>query len=220
MKVGNLDKWGDIPKCVNLLFFSQLVNELLFDYSIPSNRVSTLNSHYLCLDAIAVILGIEKGDVREAALSPIVEELKASLEKDVVFANSFHMRPISYYVKYVGKKYCECKDEPNLNYRTSKQIVEALNTRFFSGMSYYNSLKEKIVDVVIGNLKTDQKDLFQLTKSLLTELINAGYSLEYIRYVMNRLFWNPSEPVLTPDRILLFFEYLSFEPKIVKPFLK
>ena len=36
MKKGNLEKWTKIEKCKNLLFFSQLVNELLFDYSIPS----------------------------------------------------------------------------------------------------------------------------------------------------------------------------------------
>lgn len=63
MKKGNLEKWGDIPHCTNLLLFSQLVNELLFDYSIPSNRISTLNSHYLCLDALNAINCIDKHGV-------------------------------------------------------------------------------------------------------------------------------------------------------------
>ena len=55
MKQGDLSQWNNIEACKNLLFFAQLVNELLFDYSIPSNRISTLNSHFLCLDAINVI---------------------------------------------------------------------------------------------------------------------------------------------------------------------
>lgn len=44
MKQGDLSQWNNIEACKNLLFFAQLVNELLFDYSIPSNRISTLNS--------------------------------------------------------------------------------------------------------------------------------------------------------------------------------
>ena len=47
MKKGNLERWKNIDGCINLLLFSQLVNELLFDYSIPSNRVSTLNMNNL-----------------------------------------------------------------------------------------------------------------------------------------------------------------------------
>ena len=31
MKKGDLSHWLDISSCSNLLFFSQLVNELLFD---------------------------------------------------------------------------------------------------------------------------------------------------------------------------------------------
>ena len=81
MKQGNLEKWTDIGKCQNLLFFSQLVGELLFDYSIPSNRISTLNSHYLCLDAISAISGIEDSGVPEGTLKPIMEELYAELKK-------------------------------------------------------------------------------------------------------------------------------------------
>ena len=75
MKRGNLEKWSDISTCNNLLFFSQLVNELLFDYSIPSNRISTLNSHYLCLDALSAIEGIDDHGVPEGTLKPIMEEL-------------------------------------------------------------------------------------------------------------------------------------------------
>ena len=58
MKQGNLMKWNNIEARMNLLFFAQLVNEFLFDYSIPSNRISTtLESHFLCLVAITVLRG-------------------------------------------------------------------------------------------------------------------------------------------------------------------
>ncbi len=98
MKKGNLDQWKDISGCNNLLFFSQLVNELLFDYSIPSNRVSTLNCHYLCLDALSAIDGIETHVVPEGTLKPIMEELYLALQKDPVFVGD-KMHPLSYFLK-------------------------------------------------------------------------------------------------------------------------
>ena len=79
MKQGDLSQWNNIEACKNLLFFAQLVNELLFDYSIPSNRISTLNSHFLCLDAINVINGIEKSGVNEGSLKPIILQVLSSI---------------------------------------------------------------------------------------------------------------------------------------------
>ena len=85
MKRGNLEKWSDISTCNNLLFFSQLVNELLFDYSIPSNRISTLNSHYLCLDALSAIEGIDDHGVPEGTLKPIMEELYSEIRLPIIY---------------------------------------------------------------------------------------------------------------------------------------
>ena len=97
MKQGDLQKWTDIEGCVNLLFFSELVNELLFDYSIPSNRVGTLNSHFLCIDAINTIGTIDSNGVPEGTLKPIAQELYTSLQKDPVYFEC-EDSPISYFV--------------------------------------------------------------------------------------------------------------------------
>lgn len=104
MKQGNLVKWKDISACKNLLFFAQLVDELLFDYSIPSNRISTLNSHYLCLDALSAINGIDEHGVPEGTLKPIAEELYISLTKDPAF-NLINNSPLRYFVKYQNERY-------------------------------------------------------------------------------------------------------------------
>lgn len=85
MKRGYIDKWTNISGCQNLLFFAQLINELIFDYSIPSNRLATLNSHYLCLDALSAISDVEQHGVPEGTVKPIMEELYNSLCKDHAF---------------------------------------------------------------------------------------------------------------------------------------
>lgn len=211
MKRGNLSKWADINTCINLLFFSQLVNELLFDYSIPSNRISTLNSHFLCYDARNAIRSIERHGVPEGTLKPIIEELFVALDKDPAFDTS--NKPTKYFVKYQNDKPRICSSISELNFDEMKKATEAIHTHFFKENQYYNQLKQKIVGLVVNNNETDQRNLFRLVKSLLTELINSGYSIKYIQNVMTLLFWNPQQPIQNPNTIECFFDFFDFTKK-------
>lgn len=209
MKKGNLEKWSDIPHCTNLLLFSQLVNELLFDYSIPSNRISTLNSHYLCFDALNAINCIDKHGVPEGTLKPIMEELYYSLKKDPIFADD-SPKPEDYFVKYTGEKYNLSKAS-DMGYQDLKKCALAINTRFFKGNQYFYSLREKITYIIKENDISLQKDLFRLVKAMLTELMNMGYSLRYVYEVMKRIFWRAGVNIDDPKVIEDFFKEFSLK---------
>lgn len=211
MKRGNIVRWTDIEGCKNLLFFSQLVNELLFDYSIPSNRISTLNSHYLCLDANNAIDGIEHHGVPEGTLKPIAEELYTELEKDPAFSKKNN--PTDYFVKFQGDKYTKCTNIGDIGYHELKNSIDAINKLYFSDNKYYVKLKEKIILLIKNNNEGDLLELFRITKSLLTELMNQGYSLKYLYMVMDRLFWNPKTDISSPDQIDDFFEKFDFNER-------
>lgn len=210
MQRGNLDKWININDCNNLLFFSQLVQELLFDYSIPSNRVSTLNSHFLVLDALSAINCIESSGVPEGTLKPIMEELYYEIEKDIVFKSE---EPLNFFVKNQNGKVVSHIQPRELNYLELKKCATALNTIFFSNNEYYNQLKEKIIKIIEDNKIEDQQDLFKLTKSVLTELMNNGYSLKYIHHTMDRLFWNSKTNIEDNSLIETFFDSFNFIKK-------
>lgn len=78
-----------------------------------------------------------------------------------------------------------------MNYEDLRKTARALDTCFFSNNQYYVSLKSKIIEIVESNDITRQKELFRLVKSLLTELMNGGYTLRFIYEIMNKNFWNP-----------------------------
>lgn len=215
MKKGNLEKWNDIESCKNLLFFSQLVNELLFDYSIPSNRVSTLNSHFLCFDAISAIIGIEEEGVPEGTLKPIVEELYNALSVDPIFKDMDNS-PLKYFMKFENNKYRISNKVSEMNYDDMKRTVQSIYTLFFQGNEYYYKLKDKIVEIVRNNDPALQIELFRLVKSLLTEVINIGYTPQYIYYVMDTNYWNPSTIINTPDQINLFFDAFTLQKQEFK----
>ena len=210
MKKGNLKKWTNIEDCNNMLFFSQLVNELLFDYSIPSNRISTLNSHYLTLDAMSAIHSIERKGVPEGTLKPIIEELYCELDKDVIF---YDKEPLSYFLKAQGGNSPQIAKPKDLNYNDGKKCVQAINSVFFENNKYFELLKDAIVAKVKSNKTEEQQKLFRLTKSLLTELMNSGYSLKYIYVVMEKLFWNPEQIVDSTDMIEDFFKAFDYKEK-------
>lgn len=219
MKQGNLDRWINLEKCTNLLFFSELVNELLFDYSIPSNRVGTLNTHYLCLDAINTINTIESSGVPEGTLKPIVEELYSSLLKDPVYEGESD-NPLIYFVKCQKDKYRKTSNTAELNYEEQKKTIQALYTRFFCEQKYYEKLKTYICQIVKDNKESEQRKLFRLTKAILTELINIGYDSRYIFSVMRKLFWESEEDVKSPEDIEKFFSYFTLEKKDYRVVLK
>lgn len=211
MKRGNIDKWEDITGCTNLLFFSQLVNELLFDYSIPSNRIATLNSHFLCVDALSAIDSIEHKGVPEGTLKPIMEELYETLQKDPVFETE--NSPLKYFVKYQNDKYRISTNVSELGYEELKKAAVAINTSYFTNNMYYEKLRKQIVELVEKNAIDDQPKLFRLIKSLLTELINLGYSTKYIYNSMDKLLWNPTSKVTSSTMIRDFFDVFDFKRK-------
>ena len=127
VKRGKIEGWTDVSACKNLLFFSQLVNELLFDYSIPSNRIATLNSHFLCVDALSAIDGIDNHGVPEGTIKPIMEELYETLQKDPIFKNDSD-KPTKYFVKYQNDRYRISSKISELNYEELKKATYAINT--------------------------------------------------------------------------------------------
>lgn len=189
MKQGNIKRWTDVSSCKNLLFFAELVNELLFDYSIPSNRISTLNSHYLCIDALNAIKSIEESSAPEGNLKPIIEELYSSLEKDVLFERKGE-NPLNYFVKYNDKqREYQLTNRPHeLSYEEGRTIVSAINMRFFKNGWYLESLMNEIKKIVLENQEREWITLFRLTKSFLTEVVNYGYDPRFIWIQTNRLF--------------------------------
>ena len=212
MKKGFIDKWKNLDGCQNLLFFAQLVSEQIFDYSIPSNRISTLNSHYLCIDALSAIDDIVDSGVPEGTIKPIIEELYDSLEKDEAFILS-EQNPLSLFVKQENNSYRKVYNTKEISFKDAQKIANAIYQKYFSNNSYFKLLKKLIKEIVESNDTSKQDSLFKLTKSFLTELINGGYHQQYIFDQLIYSFFNKKTDVKTPARISRFLDSFTFSEK-------
>ncbi len=203
----NLKKWK-IEGNENLLLFAQLIDELVFDYSIPSNRIPTLNSHFLCLDALNAINGIDKNGVPEGTLNPIVEEFISSVTKDPVYNETYN--PLDYFIKIKPNSSVVVKNPKELNYIEEKNAFNTIFDVFYKDNTYYQLLKKRIVEIVKTNDMSNQSELIKLTKSIITELNNSGYNIKYIFYVMNICFWKNKKLIDSPNIIDDFFAHFDF----------
>jgi hypothetical protein len=210
MKRGNIENWSDVSGCRNLLFFAQLINELLFDYSIPSNRISTLNSHYLCRDAMTTIETIEENGVPEGTLKPIMEELYRSLSKDITFSTR-NENPLKYFLKLQSNgSYSPTQRPEDLNFEDSKKVIHALYQRYFETGWYTKALVEDVKKWVLSNKEEDLQNLFRQVKAWLTQLINGGYSAKYISYQTHRMFFPKHRNVDDINKIEEFLNLFDF----------
>lgn len=212
MKRGFIDKWTNVSGCQNLLFFAQLLNELIFDYSIPSNRLATLNSHYLCLDAMSAISDVEQHGVPEGTIKPIVEELYNSLCKDHAFDLS-ETKPSDLFIKQEANTFKKIYNTKDLNFDDSKKIVTAIYYKYFNENAYFELIKVRIIEIVERNNTEEQDVLLQLTKSFVTELVNSGYSNQYIYDQMTYSFFNKKVYVDKPQDIHRFTDSFDFKQK-------
>ncbi len=161
MKRGNIENWSDISGCRNLLFFAQLIDELLFDYSIPSNRISTLNSHYLCRDAMTTIKTIEDNGVPEGTLKPIMEELYRSLSRDITFSTRGE-NPIKFFLKLQPNgSYNQTQRPEDLNFEDSRKVVFAVYQKYFKSGWYTKALVEDVKKWAMSNKEEDLQNLFR-----------------------------------------------------------
>lgn len=70
----NLNKWGVNEELDGLLFFAQLIQEMLFDYTIDSYKAPALNTKSRCFEILTAIEDIKEEHLLSGTLKPMLEE--------------------------------------------------------------------------------------------------------------------------------------------------
>lgn len=172
----------------NLFLFYQRVSELLFDYSPDSYKVSTHNSHSLCIEAINILLYLkEDSSVQrfyEQYIPDILSELVHSLRKDSVAKDLLGLR----YNKYIELlEQCMNASGSDCEIKKFETTIYNLNNHF-SNHRYFTAICAQLSTLIQG--KKGQQHLISLTDSFICELIHSGYSKQHIYNVVNNFFEN------------------------------
>ena len=194
MKFRTLRNWTNPTKSEGLIFFAQLLEELLFDYSLDTYKPSAMNSSTLCVEAKKLIDDIEEELIDKSNLDHILKELILSLRKDDIAKSLLTIK-----VDSLAKKF-ENKDTPIQEVATILEIIQARIT-----LKAYKERTEQLLMDAVAN--PNQKDLIRsLTRSYVTTLINFGYSTRFLYPAARMYFYWNKEKITGPESLKGFFE--------------
>lgn len=199
MKFKTIRKWKPFDGDKGLLFVAQLLDELLFEYTLDTYQPSAMNTSLLIKEAFSTISAIESGTIRSPNLKYILKELSYNLKRDSV------ARALS---KINLDDVCSTLQDPKTDQQSLKVILELLANQI--NLRAYKSTNEDMLkrELVGGQ---DYSTLRSLTRSYVTTLLNFGFSQSYVKYSSEQYFFFSEGEITDVDDINNYFSLFARE---------
>lgn len=221
MKNYTLSNWDANTTKKGLLFFAETAEEMLFHHSHDSFKVPTLNFKFLCYDILTTIQGIEEEKLDTGNLYPLIDELMISYQRDPIIKQLYGEKIDNIFDQknehgvYVNTFKDICKDRTSDTTRTRLRktlyfLIEDMN----NDDKYYKAILKSLSTLVNEDYDTsNSKEIYSLTQTLLSELINRGYSIEFLYNTVIEQFF--SEQAISNVTVAFdsFINTFTFEKK-------
>lgn len=183
MRFRSLNKWDNKPASEGLIFVAQLIDELMFDYTLDTYKPSAMNTALLVKEAVDTIAAIDAGIVMKPNLAHILKELCDNLQSDEVARGLMSVDEVGVINTLENIKSSDA----------SITTVAKLLLRQIPLPAYKDKNEELLKEELLGG--GQKSKLRKLTRSYITTLLNSGYTAEYIHRVSKKFFH------YSPDRI-------------------
>lgn len=218
MKKSDFSNINPSPFRINFIMFIETLEEVLFYYSFESYKLPALNAHYLCRDILTAKNNIDNNLITEGNFIPLAEEFEKMLETDIV------LRKFMPEIDTLLKR----RDKLGNTVDYTKADLKAKISKYSEAARYIcdvcqanNMYLTTIFDMIMENIFVANPDantwdnIYYLTRSLATELVNGGYSPEYISVVLKDTFQCKTKKVDCERQYLIdFFNNFTFEERI------
>lgn len=188
---GNIEGWKIDASTDGLLYFAQRMNELLYDFTLDSNKYYALNSTSLIKETLSIFEQVQKEFISDKHLEEVVDELNNSVKNDLVVKKVLGDE----YSIYLPIKNLEDKDDFRLK-------LEILSNRITYAINIQTS-KEMIIEAVTKNNK---RSLDFLINNFTTSCISYGYDSSHMYHVVNEFFFNGDNSISSSERCKEFFD--------------
>ena len=198
MKFVDTSHWEEFEESNALLFFAQLLHEMLFDFTLDTYKPNALNVHSLIHEALEISAKISEGAIKEGNFEHIRDELQMSLSKDLTLKRLLNEKHF-HYVDQIKK---------SKNHEELTIILEALHF-YLSKKKYFTGLKETLKDEVKSG--KSKSNIFSVTRSLITEILEYGYEKSYIYNAVNTTFFSKKSSVNSINVMDAFYTNFNFK---------
>lgn len=180
MKKHDLSKWTNLENTKGLLFFAQVLEESLFDYTIDSYKARALNTHVLCLELYSISTHIKGTKIPLSSLSFVIEELHDAVKNDPAF-DSITKQSLLTYVGNIE------------NIKDNIDEVVVLADAILSEVQnvYFDKLITKLAELISDS--NNKNDIVKLASSIIAELELRGFSRQFIYLSVMNFFFNKNK---------------------------
>ena len=191
-----IDNWDEDEELNGLLLFAQLIDEMLFDYTIDTYKPPVLNTHSLCEELLDAIDEVKEGFLKEKSIEPIKEELVWSLQNDPAAKSVLGYR-YNIILNYLRSS--NNFNELSSNVAPLKNLLDLI---------YIDEIKKELKELV--ETPTDKEKITTLSKILISELLSNGYSQQYIFFETRKYFFQ-TQRIYSPHQIDEYLSKFSFK---------
>lgn len=204
MKFQTLNRWNNPSELSDLLYLAQLLEELLFDYTLDTYKPSAMNTSLLCREALETIEYAKNGVLHSQNIRHVVDELSVNLRKDPV-AKSVITLNIEHLTSVLNNP-----ETPTPELRvTIELLLSDLDLKFY---------KKKNEELLVDALKSGKgkNEIRTLTRSYVTTLKNLGYHSRFLYDTTREFFHYGQNQITSNDDIN---EYLALFPLTNKKYV-
>ncbi len=201
MRFRRLTKWDDPEQSAALIYFAQLCEEMLFDFSLDTYKASVMNTGTLCAEALQTIREVELGNIKSPNINHVIAELCSSFEKDTV-AHTLVPLPINTYLKVLKN--------PKTPAKELQPILELLYFQV-SPLKYRKKNEELLANAIRETRSI--ADIRRLARTYITTLIATGFSQRHLTETTLDFFYHGSNRILGNEAILDFFARFDNDEK-------
>lgn len=215
MKKRDVSHWIKNEYFEGLLLFAQALEEGAFYYSYESYKLPALNSHYLCYDITHTARDIDRKVLMDGNFIPLAEEFEQMLKEDMFIKNKVDDKGTILYSKdkngdFYDLSIGDLKSKINSYPEIAEYLIDICETN--------NNYLSELLGMLIDNIFCDsfgqdnRAAIYTITRMLITDFVNAGYSKEYLYSTIEDFFFNPLKPIeCNTDTVVSFFNCFTFD---------
>jgi len=194
-------KWAGKPEYQSLLYFCQLLDDMVWESARDSHRAPAMNTYHLCIEVQRTWDETQASSLREGLISTILDELQATGKNDPTVTTHF--------VEPWSKLVFALKASVN------QEIKVGAVARFFRHIenSYLKRCRNELKGLISGKA-TKKENVAILTGAFCSYLQNTGYTPRHISRIISTQFFN-RELTQSPVRELHDF-FAQFSARLVK----
>lgn len=215
MKKRELVQWEKNNYFEGMLLFAQALEEGAFHCSYESYRIPALNSHFFCYDMLSTIKNMEEKVLMDGNFVPLAEEFEQIISEDLYISNILSKEGLLLYIKDKKANYRNLINEDyKAKIKPYKEIAEYIRNKCECNHDYLKQIRKMLFENIFAeNLSEEnKKNIYFLTRMLITELVNGGYSKEFVYLIINKVFFDSSNKVTCSRKTLdTFFSFFNWK---------